>query len=178
MVYIYTIILVSSDGHTLDDISIMPIEEVVLEPNDVISLPSKRLQREEYWYWELCTVYPYGLNNNVKGVGNVSSRTDDGLVVYELFNKQKRKFRNRIAHRKGRKVDSRVVETEVKNRMILYKSPGFTFSFRTFFTNLPRNKVRVVLNVVEKLVLDGTIPTRILILVRDLMAFRLKIDLD
>ena len=28
----------------------------------------------------------------------------------------------------------------------------------------------------EKLVLDGTIPTRILILVRDLMAFRLKID--
>ena len=42
--------------------------------------------------------------------------------------------------------------------------------------NLPRNKVRVVLNVVEKLVLDGTIPTRILILVRDFMAFRLKID--
>ena len=37
----------SSDGHTLDDISIMPIEEVVLEPSDVISLPSKRLQREE-----------------------------------------------------------------------------------------------------------------------------------
>ena len=79
----------SSDGHTLDDINIMPIEEVVLEPNDVISLPSKRLQREEYWYRELCTVYPYGLNDNVKGVGNVSSRTDDGFVVYELFNKQK-----------------------------------------------------------------------------------------
>ena len=57
--------------------------------------------------------------DNVKGVGNVSSRTDDGLVVYELFNKQKRKFRNCTAHRKRRKVDSRVVETEVKNRMIL-----------------------------------------------------------
>ena len=42
--------------------------------------------------------------------------------------------------------------------------------------NLPRNELRVVLNVVEKLVLDGTIPIRILILVRDLMAFRLKID--
>ena len=95
----------------MDDISIMPIEEVVLEPNDGISLPSERLQREEYWYRELCTVYPYGLNDIVKGVGNVSSRTDDGLVVYELL-----------------KVDSRVVETEVKNRMILYKSPGFTFS--------------------------------------------------
>ena len=48
----------------------------------------KRLHREEYWYRELCTVYPYGLNDNVKGVGNMSSRSDDGLVVYELFNKQ------------------------------------------------------------------------------------------
>ena len=53
-------------GHTLDDISIMPIEDEVFEPNDEISLPSKRLQREEYWYRELCTVYPYGLNDNVK----------------------------------------------------------------------------------------------------------------
>ena len=42
--------------------------------------------------------------------------------------------------------------------------------------NLARNKLRVVVNVVEKLVLDGAIPTRILMLVRDLMAFRLKIN--
>ena len=115
------------------------------------------------------------LSVHVKGVGNVSSRTDDGLVVHELFNKQKRKFRNRTAHRKRRKVDSRVVGTEVKNRMILYKSLGFTFRFKTYFMNLPRNKLRVVVNVVEKLVLDGA---RILMLVRDLMAFRLKINIS
>ena len=42
--------------------------------------------------------------------------------------------------------------------------------------NLPRNKLIVVMNVVERLVLDGIIPPRILILVRDLMAFRLKIN--
>ena len=95
---------------------------------------------------------------SISGVGNMSSRSADGLVVYELFNKQKRKFRNCTAHRKRRKVDSRVVETEVKNEMILYKCPGFTFSFRTYFMNLPRNKLRVVVNVVERLVLDGTIP--------------------
>ena len=106
----------------------------------------------------------------------MSSRTDDGLVVYMLFNKHKRKFRNRTAHRKRRKVDSRVVETEVKNQIILYKSLGFTFGFRTYFMNLPRNKLRVVVNVVEELVLDGAIPTRILMLVRDLMAFRLEIN--
>ena len=82
---------------------------------------------------ELCTVYPYGLNDNVKGVGNVSSRTDDGLVVYELFNKQRRKFRNRTAHRKRRKVDSRVVETEGKNRMILYKSKNRMILYKLHF---------------------------------------------
>ena len=32
------------------------------------------------------------------------------------------------------------------------------------------------MNVVERKVLDGTIPTRILVLVKDLMAFRLKIN--
>ena len=81
-------------------------------------------------------MYRYDLNDNVKGVGNVSSRTDDGLVVYTLFNKHKRKFRNRTAHRKRRKVDNTVVVTEVKNQMILYKSPVFTFGFRTYFMNL------------------------------------------
>ena len=69
-----------------------------------------------------------------------------------------------------------IVKTEVKNRITLYKSPGFTFSFRTYFMNLLGNKLRVVVNVVERLVLDGTMPTHILILVRDLMAFRLKMD--
>ena len=42
----------------------------------------------------------------------MSNRTDDGLVVYELFNKQKMRFRNSTAHRKRRKVDSRVVEND------------------------------------------------------------------
>ena len=51
--------------------------------------------------------------------------------------------------------------------MILYRSSGFTFSLRTYFMNLPRNKLRVAVNVVEKLVLDETIPTRILMLIRD-----------
>ena len=54
----------------------MPIEEVTLTPTDKISLSlsmsssSKRLEREAFWYRELCTIYPYGLNDNVKKFGN------------------------------------------------------------------------------------------------------------
>ena len=52
----------------------MPIQEVVSEPSDTISLACKTLKREEFWYCELCAIYPYGLNDNVSGVGNVSSK--------------------------------------------------------------------------------------------------------
>ena len=31
-----------------------------------MTLPNKRLQREEFWYRELCTVYPYGLNDRCR----------------------------------------------------------------------------------------------------------------
>ena len=101
----------SSDGHTLDDISIMPIEVVVSEPDDGITLGCKRLQREEFWYRELCTIYPYGLNDNVKGVGNVS-KSDDELIVYALFNKSERKFRKRKPHRRRRRVTSNEVSEQ------------------------------------------------------------------
>ena len=39
---------------------------------------------------ESCTFYPYGLNDNVRKVGNISKCKD----VNTLFHKQTRKFRN------------------------------------------------------------------------------------
>ena len=51
----------NSDGHSIDDLQIMPIEEVVVDPAENITLDSKLLIREEYWYKEICSIYPYGL---------------------------------------------------------------------------------------------------------------------
>ena len=48
----------------------MPIEEVTVEPEDQMTLADKLSAREEFWYRELCSVYPYGLNDNVYKVGN------------------------------------------------------------------------------------------------------------
>ena len=47
----------SSDGHFEDDIIIMPMEEVTSTCSDRGSLNAKRLEREEYWCRELCTIY-------------------------------------------------------------------------------------------------------------------------
>ena len=91
----------SSDGHSVDDISFMPIEE--LTSTDRASGASQRLEREDYWCRELCTYYPYGLNDNVRGVGNISKQ--HGLVVYTLFNRRQRKFRKRSSRKRRRKID-------------------------------------------------------------------------
>ena len=56
----------SSNGHTLDDLLIVPIEEIQVLEGECITLAAKRLQREEYWYKELKSIYPYGLNDNVR----------------------------------------------------------------------------------------------------------------
>ena len=147
----------------------MPIEEVVLERNDGTTLPSKRLQREEYWYRELCSVYPYGLNDNVRGVGNVS-KSDERLIVYTLFNKQERKFRKRRLQRKKRKVNVNIVEEQLKSRLNKYKSIDFTLSNRNYVLNLPRSKLGIVVDVTENLVLHEEISA----LVKDLVAYRLR----
>ena len=68
---------------------------IVLEQTDGTTLPSKRLQREEYWYAELCNVYPYGLNDNVRGVGNVS-KSDERLIVYLIIVKPRRACAARV----------------------------------------------------------------------------------
>ena len=84
----------NSDSHIEDDISIVPIEEVKLTHTDKISLSAKRLKREDFWYREFCTVYPYGLNDNIRKVGNVS-KLGRSTVVHALFNRQPRKFKKR-----------------------------------------------------------------------------------
>ena len=60
----------------------MPIEEVSLEEGECLSLASKWLQREEYWYKELATVYHYGLSDNIKNLGSISKKGTENVVVY------------------------------------------------------------------------------------------------
>ena len=60
----------------LDDISIMPIEAVLQSPGDTTTIGSKLLSRVEIWYKELGSIYPYGLNDNVKQLGSVKKKLD------------------------------------------------------------------------------------------------------
>ena len=122
----------SSDGHSVDDMSIMPIEE--LTSSDRVSATSQRLEREDYWCRELCTYYPYGLNDNVRGVGNISKQ--HGLVVYTLFNRRQRKFRKR--NKRRRKIDYDDITSRLEDCVRDYKSHVFMFNIRSLILSLPK----------------------------------------
>ena len=60
-----------TDGHSENDISIMPIEEI--NTNDRVNSTSERLEREDYWRRELCTFYPYELNERLVIIINIKN---------------------------------------------------------------------------------------------------------
>ena len=114
----------NSGGHSLDDISIMPIEAEFHSPEDTTTIRSKLLSREEFWYKELGSIYPYGLNDNIKQLGNVSQKIECGLVIYFYFNKHERKFRKRSKPRNKVKVSGCWKQNFV-NLLNNYKCPNF-----------------------------------------------------
>ena len=69
----------NSDGHTEDDLCTMPIE-IIDDLRSRSASTSKRLEGEDYWCRELCTYYVYVLNDNVRGVGNISKMKNYMLV--------------------------------------------------------------------------------------------------
>ena len=161
----------SSDGHTEDDISIMPIEEVT--PSDRANVTSLRLEKEDYWCRELCTYYPYGLNDNVRGVGNISKKPE--LVVNELFHKRDRKFRKRSGRRRRRKLSVSDLTSSLEICLHEYMSCFFVFNVRTFVLGLPVKWMGVVWSIFECWRQKHEVPDRIAVLLKDLIAFKRRV---
>ena len=118
----------------------MPIEEVSINPNDKTSIPAKLLDREEYWYREICSIYPYGLNDNVRRVGNVSKMIGNGLNIYSLFY---HKSHRRISKRRKGKGNYIFFKHKLMQLLQHYKSLSFSHQLRTLLCNTSRRFVRL-----------------------------------
>ena len=162
----------SSDGHTEDDISIMPIEEVT--PSDMANMTSLRLDKEDYWCRELCTYYPYGLNDNVRGVGNISKKPE--LVVNTLFHKRDRKFRKRSARRRRRKPNVSDLTSRLENCLHEYKSRFVFFNLRSLVLSLPVKWMGALWSNSECWRQRNEVPDRMAVLLKDLIAFRKRVS--
>ena len=161
----------NSDGHSEEDISIMPIEEVTCTSGSTgVSLSAKRLEREDYWYRELCTVYPYGLNDTVRKVGNVSKCSQE-MVVNTLFHRQPREFKKHQQQRHRRKVDLADLAAQVDTLLSEYKSYTFCFNFRNLVLNFPKKCMMALSTIIDNWVATNDVPDRVMVLAKDLIAY-------
>ena len=149
---------------------IMPIEKIE-DTGSRSGSTSKRLEGEDYWCRELCTYCLYGLNDNVRGVGNISKMKID-LVVNTLFNKHERKFRMRKNRRQRKKRDLGELTDSIEHYLEKYKTCSFCFSVRTLILSLPRKWMCMVWDIFQNWVASHEVPTRIKVFFRDLIAFR------
>ena len=71
------------------------ILEKIYHPTNNPNLSSPfRKQREEYWIRQLGSAIPYGCNDNIKSIGNLSSPNCSSLNVMNIFNKSSRQQRS------------------------------------------------------------------------------------
>ena len=84
--------------HSVDDMRVQILEKVYHSSENPTLLTSLRRTRELFWIKELGTAKPYGFNDQIKGVGTLSSISCKKTNIYSLFNKQPRRKRS---HGKG-----------------------------------------------------------------------------
>ena len=84
--------------HSVDDMRVQILEEVYHSSENPTLLTSLCRTKELSWIKELGTAKPYGFNDQIKGVGTLSSISCKKTNIYSLFNKQPRRKRS---HEKG-----------------------------------------------------------------------------
>ena len=76
--------------HSVDDMRVQILEKVYHSSENPTLLTSLRRTRELFWIKELGTAKPYGFNDQIKGVGTLSSISCKKTNIYSLFNQQPR----------------------------------------------------------------------------------------
>ena len=81
-------------NHSVDDMRVQILEKIYhSSASPSLSTPLRR-ERELFWIKELGTAKPYGFNDQIKGVGPLSSTSCKKTNVYTLFNKHQRRKRS------------------------------------------------------------------------------------
>ena len=86
--------------HSILNMKVRILEKIYHPSNSSKLSRSYRKQREHYWMTELGTAMPYGCNDNILGVGNLSSPRGNRVNVMGLFNSHVRRRRSH-GHRHG-----------------------------------------------------------------------------
>ena len=81
-------------GHSVDDMQVQILEKIYHSSENPVNIRLHRRIRELHWIKELGTAAPYGCNDQIKGVGTLSSPSCKHTNVLGIFNKQQRRERS------------------------------------------------------------------------------------
>ena len=94
---------------------------------------------EDYWIATLCTMYPLGLNDRIKGLGNISRTTMNNINVY-FTSKIKRRRRGHGRSKKEKRRDGnnakRYNDNNLINNAIVYLNNTFANDSYSFYKSL------------------------------------------
>ena len=98
-------------GHSVADMKVQILEKIHYSSENPVNIRLHRRLRELHWIKELGTAIPYGCNDQIKGVGTLSSPSCKHTNVLGIFNKQQRRKRSMdigITTKKTPQLDSRI----------------------------------------------------------------------
>ena len=132
----------NEECHKIENCSISPIEEIVIAGGSERDMNRMRLQREKYWIEVLQTVYPFGLNERLAGVGDFRPSQ-----VNLRFNGRTRRPRSH-GHRKPRRLrpyNHLSLEQLSYKHANLRGHPSYMHFIKTYLYGLPRIKINHLL---------------------------------
>jgi hypothetical protein len=144
----------NSDSHSLEDFVVQIIEHVPQLPND-----HTLADRELYWQKELCTIYPFGLKDNVRGVGNMSDPRNDTTNVSNLFNSQLRNGRSH-GHRTS-SIASKHYHITIDSLITKCKAGHCLHSIRSDIFSLPERSLNALHEKSREMQWNKTIPVEL-----------------
>ena len=167
----------STKDHSEKDFSIQIIDKLYAQQgeNDK-DFENRLLIREKYWMLELGTVYPYGLNDNVKGLGNVT-KTYAHINVASQFNINSQPDRQRSRAKKDRARRRQIHENVSLQSIIALFTDTYTslHNIRTIIYQLPKDKLHKILDEARQKTIDKEIPFDLLCIIMDLATTKLYI---
>ena len=137
---------------------------------------AKRQEREDFWMRELKTIQPYGLNDNVRSVGNISKLPQEP-VVWSFFHRRSRarKHKPRRHPRSNPRIEN--PKEWLINHVGNYKSMCFLNKYTTSLFTFKSSTIKQINHIVDDLIVLNEFPNHLLLIARDIARFRLR-DFD
>ena len=130
----------NSHNHSIVCMKVRIIEKIYHYTNSPILSRKYREDRELFWIKELGTTLPYGCNDNIKGIGNLSNVRQDNVNSLSLLNSQTRRKRS---HGK-RKNNSKNHVFDFLNMLPIVETKLGPHEIRTKLFALPLKELRKI----------------------------------